>query len=98
MATSKVQRFDAAMHDIYTKAKDEVGYNATRFKQMLSKKGGLETARHLLAGHPTTVSEGFTQLALKGRLDLTVEALVLASEWKELFTSEEISNATRRLK
>src|ERR687892_419059 len=66
--------FHTAMVDVYQRAKKEAGYNATRFLQMLSELGGLETARHLL--HSDAVSDGFTALWQKGRLDITVEAVV----------------------
>jgi hypothetical protein len=41
-------RFHRAMVGIYETAKRELGYNATRFLQMLSEQGGLATARQLL--------------------------------------------------
>lgn len=68
-------RFDIAMMDIYHRARNEARYVATRFLQMLHEHRGLETARLLL--HSSTVSEGYTALWERGRLDLTVEALIL---------------------
>ncbi len=35
--------FDAAMMDIYERARDELGYNATRYLQMLHDHRGIET-------------------------------------------------------
>jgi hypothetical protein len=43
-------------------------------------------------------SEGFTQLYLKGRLDLTVESLVLEEKFRELFTDELLEHARSRLR
>jgi hypothetical protein len=89
--------FDAAMMEIYTRAKDEAGYNATRYLQMLHELRGLETARTLInAAQP---SEGYTALWERGRLDLTVEALVLRQEWRQLFEGEAglLEKARRRL-
>lgn len=34
-----VAEFNNAMHEIYRKAKDEAGYNATVFLRMLSERG-----------------------------------------------------------
>jgi hypothetical protein len=90
------KRFDFAMMDIYRRAKSEAGYNATRFFQMLTEHRGLETARILL--HAGTVSDEYTALWERGRLDLTVEALILDhSEYTPLFTPEERAIARRRL-
>lgn len=87
--------FHRAMVDVYQTAKKEAGYNATRFLQMLSELGGLETARHLL--NSDTVSDGFTALWQKKKLDITVEAVVLKPEFSELFTDEERRIAEDRL-
>lgn len=89
------QRFHRAMARIYTRAKSEAGYNATRYLQMVSELGGLQTAKQLL--HAPKVSDGFTHLWERGRLDLSVEALVLEPEWKALFTHEERGRARERL-
>lgn len=94
--TDLEMRFHRAMVGIYESAKDECNYNATRFLQMLSERGGLATARALLA--TSAPSEGFTALWLCGRLDLTVEAHVLKPEFATLFTEEEKAEARHRLK
>ena len=81
---------------IYRRAKTEVGYNATRYLQMLLQRRGVETAKLLLGAN--TVSEGYTALWELGRLDLTVEAMITEdAEWHELFTSEELATARDRL-
>ena len=87
--------FDEAMRDIYTRALREAGYHATIYLRMLSEHGPLETARKLLAS--STPSAGFTALWEKGRLDLTVEALVLKAEFQQFFTDEELETARERL-
>ncbi len=89
-------QFDTAMMNIYKKAKSEANYNATRFLHMLTEHRGLGTAKLLL--HSTTVSEGYTALWERGRLDLTVEALVIHPKWRELFSEEEVEIAEKRLK
>jgi hypothetical protein len=95
MASNTEQRFDAAMMNIYHRARKEAGYNATRYLQMLHDQGGLGTAQTLL--HARQVSEGYTALWERKRLELTVEALVLQPEWRELFTPEELDIARQRL-
>jgi len=89
-------RFNLAMWGIYKSAKNEANYNATRFLQMLHENGGLETA-HILINAPT-VSDGYTALWKRGRLDLTVEALILDNpEYHSLFTDDELRSAKNRL-
>ncbi len=96
MTNDLESRFDAAMMDIYVRAKSEARFNATHYFQMLSEHRGLETARILL--HSATVSEGYTALWERGRLDLTVEALIYDHpEFDSLFSEEELETARRRL-
>jgi hypothetical protein len=89
------KEFHKRMVDIYRDAKS-IGYTATRFLSMLNEHGGLETARILL--HSPHVSEGYTALWERGRLDLTVEAVLLEPQWSELFTTSEKAIAVRRLR
>jgi len=89
-------RFHEAMISIYTRARDECSYIATRFLQMVNEVGGLEAAKALL--HAAELSDGFTELWLRRRLDLTMEALIVQNpEWYPLFTQEEIQIALKRL-
>jgi uncharacterized protein (DUF433 family) len=62
---------------------------------MVGERGGLETARVLL--HSKDVSEGYTALWERGRLDLTVERLILNEKWHALFTNDERDIARKRL-
>ncbi|WP_299208024.1 hypothetical protein [uncultured Tateyamaria sp.] len=88
--------FDQAMFNIYRRAKDEAGYTATIFLGMISERGGLPTAKTLI--NSPKPSDGYTALFELGRLDLTVEAMVLETpEWHELFTVDELKRARRRL-
>ncbi len=88
-------QFHEEMLSIYRKANFECGYNATRFLQMVNKQGGLRAAKTLL--NAGGYSEGLTALWERGRLDITMEALVLKKPWTELFTKEELSVARKRL-
>ena len=92
-AAKLAHAFDEAMLQIYMRAKNEAGYSATRFYQMLHDHGGVETARRLLP----QMSEGFTQLWQRNRLDLTVEWLVLEQRWHALFSQAERDTARQRL-
>ena len=83
------------MLDIYRRAKCDAGYDASRFLGMVSDKGGYEAARTLL--HAPKVSDGYTALWERKRLDLTVEALILKSEWHDLFSDAERDIAHQRL-
>jgi len=88
--------FDGAMMSLYKRAKTEAGYTATRYLQMLSEHGGLETARILL--HASKVSEGYAALWERKRLDLTVEALIQDNaKFHPLFNSVEVDIARKRL-
>lgn len=89
------REFSNEMMNIYTTAKKECGYNATRFLQMLSTYGGLKAAKQLI--HKDGGSEGFTTLWLSGRLDLSVEAHVIMPIYSELFSEEEIAICKKRL-
>lgn len=90
------RQFHTAMLGIYEIAKKNCNYNATRFLAVVNEKGGYRTAQTLLG--TDKVSEGLTAIWECGRLDLTVEALVLRPEFAPLFTAEEKATATKRLK
>ncbi|WP_017555563.1 GmrSD restriction endonuclease domain-containing protein [Nocardiopsis baichengensis] len=90
-----LKRFDRAMRDVYDRAQKEAGYTATYFLGMLADHGPLETARRLLAS--PAVSDGFASLWERGRLDLTVEALVCRPEYASLFSETELGRARMRL-
>ena len=90
------KRFEQEMINIYTTAKKECGYNASRFLQLVSTKGGLAAAKQLI-GKPGG-TEGFTTLWQHNRLDLSVEAHVLKPEYAELFSDEERKLCRDRLK
>lgn len=95
MSTDIEQQFDAAMMSIFHRALNEAKYRAARYHQMLCDHGGLETAQILL--HSNNVSEGYTALWERKRLDLTVEALVIQPQWHDLFTDADREIARKRL-
>jgi len=75
--------------------KREIGYNPTRFNQMVGEHGGPEAARQLLKGRDA--SDGFTTLWEAGPLEMSVEAVALLPWYEALFTSDERGAARRRL-
>ena len=96
MPTTLEGAFHSAMEDIYRRAREEAGYNATAFRRMVAEHGGPETARRLINAH--TVSDGYTALWERGRLDLTVEAMVVETpQFHSLFTDVELEICRRRL-
>jgi hypothetical protein len=95
--SSLSKQFDQAMAEIYRRAKKEAGYPASIFFQMINDRGGLATAKFLI--NSPKPSDGYTHLYERGRLDLTVEAMVAENDkWHELFTGQELEKARRRLR
>lgn len=89
-------RFHQAMLAIYEKAKNECGgYRATYFLRMVQEHGGVQAARKLLAG--PQAQEGLFKLWDCRRLDISMEALVLAPEWRPLLSEQERAIARKRL-
>ncbi len=92
-----IDEFEQAMHNIYHRALSEAGYKASIFQNMLFTHGGLETARRLILS--SKISDGYTALWERKRLDLTVEALIYDNEkWHKLFSTKEFAICTKRLK
>ena len=89
---------ERAFHDVLKNTMREcqrLRYNPTYAIQMIAESGPIGACKRLL--DKPEVSEGFTRLWELGRLDLTVEAIVLRSEFASLFTDEELSVARQRL-
>ncbi len=83
--------FAAVLRDMADRSKAEVEYNPTRFRQMLAAYGGFETAHRLLSKKEP--SDGFTNMVLAGRIDLTMECLVQSPRWNRFFDPNELANA-----
>ena len=96
MLSELENEFHDAMVDIYRRARDEADYVPTRYIQMVSEHGGVKAAKILInADKP---SDGYTELWKRGRLDITVEALMQNSKWHPLFEAREIQRAKERLR
>jgi hypothetical protein len=87
-------RWHAEMIGIHADAR-AIGYNASRFIQMVNDQGGVAAAKHLI--NSTQPSEGFTKLWELQRLDITVEARALQPRYRPLFTPAELATCRRRL-
>lgn len=71
------------------------GYTPTRFIGMINGKGAFQTVKDIVAsGKP---SEGFDKLALKNRIDLTCEAIIVETRWRIFFDEDLLEIAERRL-
>lgn len=71
------------------------GYWASYFLRGVRNHGGVAYAHQLLRAEGTT--DGFKRLTEEGRLDLTLEALVLRPEYAMLFSEKERQIAASRL-
>jgi len=66
------------------------------FFKWSTDQGGLEAAKRLI--NATYISDGYTALWERGKLELTVEATVLENEkYHPLFTAEELDVCRKRL-
>lgn len=88
-------KFTAFLREKAAEADKALKYRPNYFLGMLSSDGGFHTASRLLAA--PKVSEGFTRLWESGRLDLSVEALVVESEWREHFDQALLGRAEKVL-
>lgn len=72
-----------------------LGYNPTRFADMLDKQGGVGTARRLVASGE--LQDGLRQVIELGRPDLAMESIMLEPQFASLFTSGQLDAARWRL-
>jgi len=86
--------FDQEMLDTYHRAA-RLGYRPTYFLRMVQEHGGLETAHRLLG--TDAPSEGLGRMWELGRLDISLEAIVLKPEYRPLFDEQERKIARERL-
>lgn len=92
----RAQRFDAALTAAWEAWRSEAGYIWRRFKPMVRAYGAVGTAKRQVV--KPGISPGFQKLKDAGRLDLTIEALVLERDYLPLFSEAERSAARKRLR
>ncbi len=88
--------FHEEMISIYYKSGHETGYWPNRFLQKVRKDGGFRAARQWLKPEKG-LSPGLQRLAKEKRVDLSMEALVLRDPWRQLFSIEELKEASKRV-
>ena len=83
MTTDRELAFHGAIVDLYLRAKREANYNATYFLQMTSdaELRGYRTAKQLI--HSKIPSLGYEALYDRGRLDPTVDVVILRPDWAD---------------
>jgi hypothetical protein len=96
MAASREAEFHRAILDLDARTRKETGYKGHSLRQMIGLHGGYQAARHLLRNRGPALHEGLVSLYLEGRVDLSVEALVVSEQWRHLFPAEQ-GEAQRRL-
>lgn len=93
---TELAAFNVAMEGVYSRALKECKYNAHIYLDMLHRNGALATAHALLTPREGP-QYGFERLWELGRLDITVEYVVLDPRWKPLFSETELQYARQRL-
>lgn len=66
----------------------ELGYNPTRFRQMVKELGVVSAMSKLVTSLPDELADiqlGYRRMRELGRMDLTVESIMLEERWANLF-------------
>jgi hypothetical protein len=95
MSQNLEAEFHEQMVNVYRNALTQAHYKATKFLEMVTMQGGLKAPKTLL--HTTYLPDGFAELWQRGRLDLTMEYIVIQAPWRALFTEDELRVAQERL-
>ncbi len=88
------EEFTAALRGTVEAARERK-YNPAYFLKMLAEHGGPETARRLIAKRDPQA--GLMQLWELRLLNDSMEAVMLRSRFRSLFTDEELAEAKQRL-
>jgi len=90
--------FNVRIFETYDLARD-IGYSARRYLQKIRQDGGIKSSKYWLdpKKRDQSASEGFKTLTEKGKLDISLESLVLRHPFNNLFTKEELDVARSRL-
>lgn len=96
MNAQQDEEFTEFLRSKAREGKASVAYPATQFHRMLDGEGGYKTVNQLLAA--PRVSDGYSELVMRGRPDLTVEALVTESQWRAFFDPQLLEIAETRLR
>jgi len=92
------ENLNQAMLDLYPRAGKETGYWGNYYLRSVRRHGGLVTAKRMLRPkRKEKLDKGLLALIDAGRPDLSVEAIVLNSDFRSLFTDAERAEASRRI-
>lgn len=83
------EQFQATLLATCQQALNEVGCPMTRLMQTITKRGGVATVQEIL--RRGRLSDGFDTLEKAGRLELSLEAVVIKKEFGQLFTDDEVN-------
>ncbi len=95
MDDERAQRFEAELRSLFPQWLRAAEFRQGRVPLLIKNHGVVGAVKHLL--HKPGASNGFVRLRDAGRLDLTLEYLVLKREYGGLFSAEERGIARRRL-
>lgn len=84
-----MDEFTAALLRAIQTAQDDCGIRQTWLRQSVLDYGGVPAAKRQIKR--SCASEGFDALAQVGRLELSLEALVVSAKFNALFTDEEVN-------
>lgn len=80
--------------DAWAAAREKAAALGVRMRPV-AREEAVKSAKRILSGQ--RLSDGFSQLLACGRLDLSLEALVIDKRFTGLFTDEEANEALTRL-
>ncbi|AHI72891.1 restriction endonuclease-like protein [Burkholderia pseudomallei] len=89
------ERFTQFLLTKAVEAEEQAGIDYRKFERLLSSQGSKEAVGRLISR--ADYSSGFLKLLDAGRIDLTVEALVIESEWNTHFSSSLREHARKKL-
>jgi len=94
MDSKQEAKFEQVLLEAVDQAK-AFNYHPNRFVAMIRSKGPFQTVKDIVAS--AKPSDGFNELLLAGRMDLTCEAIIVQTEWRTFFDEDLLAIAERRL-
>ena len=89
-------RYETRCNQIAADVEAVLGRRVTRFRAMCAEHGAVQATKRLI--HAPRPSDTFSDLWVKRRLDLTVEAVILTERaWDPLFDNPDRAVARKRL-
>lgn len=94
MNSNQEAKFEQVLLGAVNQAK-AFNYHPNRFVAMIRSKGPFQTVKDIVAS--AKPSDGFNELLLAGRMDLTCEAIIVQTQWRRFFDEDLLAIAERRL-